>query len=175
MPHLVTISGSYNSVVLPNGIRYAGGAAVLLSDAEYSLLGASFKSTYLTSDVAVALGGGTFTQAVATSLVPLTDAATIAVNAALGNDFYVTLGGNRTLGAPANPPASGQTQIIRIDVIQPASGGPYTLAYNPIYDFGAGSAPSLSTAANKVDTVAFRYIPSISKWAYLSAAFPQGF
>src|SRR5512142_3555486 len=100
MAHLVTISGAVDGVVLPNGIRYAGGASVVLSDAEYSLLSANFKSSALSSDVAQALGGGAFTKAVSPSVVALTDATTIAVDASLGNDFSVTLGGNRTLGAP---------------------------------------------------------------------------
>src|SRR6266436_2711166 len=48
--------------------------------------------------------------AVAPTVVALTDAATIAVNASLGNDFRVTLGGNRTMGTPSNP-ADGE-QIV---------------------------------------------------------------
>lgn len=116
--------------------------------------------------------GGTMTGPLILAPVALSDAATVLVNAALGNDFFLSIGGNRTLGAPGNPT---DRQIIRVDVIQPASGGPWTLAYNAIYDFGAGSAPTLSTAANKIDTLAFRYIASISKWTYLGTAFPQGF
>ena len=42
---------------------------------------------------------GSFTSAAVT----LTDAATIATDASLGNLFRVTLGGNRTLGNPTNP------------------------------------------------------------------------
>ena len=45
--------------------------------------------------------------AVAPAVVALTDAATIAVDASLGNDFRVTIAGNRTMGTPANP-ADGQ-------------------------------------------------------------------
>jgi hypothetical protein len=36
--HQVTITSGLANVVLPNGIRYAGGAVVVLSDAEYSLI-----------------------------------------------------------------------------------------------------------------------------------------
>ena len=112
-------------------------------------------------------GGGTLTEYIAPAVVALTDAATIAVNCVLGNDFYVTLGGNRTLGAPSNPV---DRQIIRIDVIQPSSGGPYTLSsYNAVYDFGSGSAPVLSTGAGQIDTLSFRYIASITKWTYLGS------
>ena len=44
----------------------------------------------------------------------LTDASTIAVNAALSDYFRVTLGGNRTLGTPSNP-ADGQQVTCRAD------------------------------------------------------------
>ena len=43
----------------------------------------------------------------APAVVILADAATIAVDASLGNDFRVTIAGNRTMGNPANP-ADGQ-------------------------------------------------------------------
>ncbi len=114
----------------------------------------------------LSLSGGTMTGPLTLAPVALADATTIAVNASLGNDFYVTLGGNRTLAAPSSPV---DRQIIRIDVIQPSSGGPYTLSYNAVYDFGSASPPTLSTAASKIDTIAFRYIASIAKWAYLGS------
>ena len=41
--------------------------------------------------------------ALAPAVVGLTDAATIAVDASLGNDFRVTLAGNRAMANPANP------------------------------------------------------------------------
>ena len=43
----------------------------------------------------------------------LTDAATIVVDASLGNDFTVTLGGNRILGNPSNP-VNGQRILFAI-------------------------------------------------------------
>ena len=50
--------------------------------------------------------------ALAPAVVSLTDAATIAVDASLGNDFRVTIAGNRTMGNPANP-TDGQKIISR--------------------------------------------------------------
>ena len=67
------------------------------------------------------------------SVITLTDAATIAVNAALGSTFRVTLGGNRTLGTPSNP-TDGQR--ITFEIIQ-GSGGNFTLAYSGAYAFPA--------------------------------------
>ncbi|MFJ4567878.1 hypothetical protein ACIP4U_30140 [Streptomyces caelestis] len=51
--------------------------------------------------------------------VTLTDAPTIATNAALGNHFRVTLQGNRTLGTPTNP-TDGKR--ITWELIQDATG-----------------------------------------------------
>jgi hypothetical protein len=92
----------------------------------------------------------------------LADASTIAVNAALGNHFRVTLGGARTLGNPSNP-ADGQK--ITVEVIQPASGGPWTLAYGSAYAFGTDiPSPTLTTTASKRDFLAFIYSASASLW-----------
>lgn len=83
----------------------------------------------------------------AASLVALTDAATIAVDLAAGTNFTVTLAGNRTLGAPTNAkPGMSGTILIK----QPATGGPWTLAYNTAWK-PFGSTPALSTAASAVD------------------------
>ena len=108
----------------------------------------------------------TLQAALTPAVVALTDASTITVNAAQGNVFAVTLGGSRTLGAPSSP-VDGQ--VIRIRVIQPASGGPYALSYNSVYDFGATGQPALSTAASKVDVLGFEYNASLSKWCYLGS------
>ena len=83
----------------------------------------------------------------AAALVTLTDAATIAVDMEAGTNFVVTLGGNRTLGAPTNAkPGTSGTILIK----QPSSGGPRTLAYASAW-VPFGSTPALSTAASAVD------------------------
>jgi hypothetical protein len=93
----------------------------------------------------------TFTAAQRGSYVTLTDAATIAVDLSLGNNFQVTLGGNRTLGAPTNVVA-GQSGVIR--VVQDGTGS-RTLAYNSVYKFAGGTAPTLTTTASAVDLLAY--------------------
>ena len=35
------------------------------------------------------------------------------------------------------------------------AGGPYTLAFNAVYNFGDGTVPTASTAANAVDAMAY--------------------
>ena len=100
----------------------------------------------------------------APAISALTDAATILVNAALGNVFRVTLAGNRTLGAPTNP-ADGQT--IDFEVTQDGTGS-RTLAYASVYEFSTTIAsPTLSTAAGDVDLLTFRYSAVNSKWRCL--------
>ena len=83
--------------------------------------------------------------------VTLTDAATVATDLSLANNFEVTLGGNRTLGAPTNVVA-GQSGVIR--VVQDGTGS-RTLAYNSVFKFPGGTAPTLTTTANAVDLLAY--------------------
>ena len=84
-------------------------------------------------------------------IVTVTDAACISVNFALGNNFLVTLGGNRTLKAPANCTA-GQTG--NFYVIQDSSGS-RTLSYNSAWQFVSAAAPTLSTGASDVDILVY--------------------
>ena len=84
-------------------------------------------------------------------ITTLTDAASITVNFALGNNFLVTIGGNRTLAAPTNAVA-GQTG--QIYVIQDGTGS-RTLSYNSAYQFVSGAAPTLSTGAADVDILVY--------------------
>lgn len=88
----------------------------------------------------------------------LTDAATIASDAAVSNLFTVTLAGNRTLGLPANI-VDGQT--VRYEVKQDATGS-RTLAYNAVWTF-PGGAPTASTAANAVDIIIGTYFAGSAK------------
>jgi hypothetical protein len=98
-------------------------------------------------------------------LVALTDAATIALDASLGKEFTVTLGGNRTLGAPTNP-TDGQKIIVRV---KQDGTGSRTLAYNAIYRFSTDvPSPTLTTTAAKTDYLGFIYNATDSKWDCLA-------
>lgn len=96
--------------------------------------------------------------------VALTDAATIAIDASQGSVFDVTLGGNRTLGAPTNP-TDGQRIIVRVK--QDATGS-RTLAYNAVFRFDADGEPTLSTTAGAVDYLGFQYNAASTKWDLLA-------
>lgn len=93
----------------------------------------------------------TFTAPVIAPVVSLTDAVSVVVNMALGNNFALTLAGNRTLSAPTGV-TPGQTGHIYL--VQDGTGS-RTLAYNNAYVFVSGTAPTLSTAANAVDLLVY--------------------
>ena len=84
-------------------------------------------------------------------ITTLTDAASITNDFALGNNFLVTLGGNRTLAAPTNAVA-GQSGTIHI--IQDGTGS-RTLGYNTAWQFVSATTPTLSTGASDVDILCY--------------------
>ena len=92
-----------------------------------------------------------WTKAQRGAFVALTDATSIAVDLSLGNNFSVTLGGNRTLAFPTNVVA-GQSGII---VVTQDATGSRTLAYGTGYKFASGVAPVLTTTANAVDYLTY--------------------
>ena len=77
----------------------------------------------------------------------LTDASTVTSDFDVGQNFTLTLAGNRTLGAPSNVDAG---QVGSIFIIQDGTGS-RTLAYNSIWKFAGGTAPTLSTDAGAID------------------------
>jgi hypothetical protein len=126
----------------------------------------------LTASPASAAAQGTTIEpgAVASAVVHLTDAATIAVDASLGNDFRVTIAGNRTMGTPANP-ANGQQILFQISQ---GSGAPYTVTWASGYEFSAGlPQPTLSGTAGQTDLLGFVYNATTGTW--LLTAFLNGF
>ncbi|MGO8886270.1 MAG: hypothetical protein ACLP7J_06905 [Streptosporangiaceae bacterium] len=119
-----------------------------------------------------ALAGATTIEpgAVAPAVVVLTDAATIAVDASLGNDFRVTIAASRTMASPSNP-ADGQK--ITFQVTQ-GTGGSFTITWGSAYEFSAGlPQPTLSTTAGQTDLLGFIYNAAKGKW--LLAAYVNGF
>ena len=93
----------------------------------------------------------TFTAPVIGNVTSLTDAASIAIDMGVGNNFAFTLGGNRTLSAPTNA-TPGQTGYIYIT--QDGTGS-RTLAFNNAYIFVSGTAPTISTAAGAKDLLVY--------------------
>ena len=159
--------GTSNAVTIAAGgadvFSNAGGATTYTLSGLYQGVMLQYLSTpavWAVFDFAGQLQGAQFQNGYVPKVVALTDATTIATNAALGNDFRVTLTGNHTLGLPTNP-TDGQRIIYQ--VTQDATGS-RTLAYNGSFDFGAPGTPTLSTTAAKIDRLAFVYNATKVAW-----------
>lgn len=110
----------------------------------------------------------TYTKAQRGAFVTLTDGATITPDFADGNNFVVTLGGNRTLANPTNIPSDGQGGVIV--VIQDGTGN-RTLSLGTYWDVPGGTAPVLSTAAGSVDLLIYQTRTTTSILTNLLKAF----
>jgi len=124
---------------------------VSLADLRYVRTSAT--STIIASDLHIKQGSlivGTSSRAY-NPILTLTDAASITSDFAKGNNFLVTLAGNRTLAAPSNAVA-GQSGSIYI--IQDGSGS-RTLSYNTVWQFVSATVPTLSTGAGDVDMLVY--------------------
>jgi len=85
----------------------------------------------------------------ASNIYALTDGATITPDFSTGNNFSVTLGGNRTLANPTNMTV-GQSGVIYIT--QDGTGS-RTLSYGSYWKFPSGTAPTLTTTASATDAL----------------------
>jgi len=99
-----------------------------------------------------------FTKAQRGTVIALTDGATITPDFATGNNFSVTLAGNRTLANPSNLTA-GQSGVI---VVTQDGTGSRTLAFGSYWKFAGGTAPTLTTTASAIDVIAY-YVESASR------------
>lgn len=100
------------------------------------------------------------------TMATLTDAASITWNLDDEQVAQVTLTANRTLAAPSNQKAGGiYTLFVRQD-----AGGTNTLAFNAVYLWPGGTAPTISAGANDVDVLTF-----ISDGTNMHGAFSQAF
>jgi hypothetical protein len=110
------------------------------------------KSIY-TGLTVTSLGELTATDTLEGVLAPvittLTDGATITPDFSASCNFTVTLGGNRTMGAPSNAVAGQSGSIF---IVQDGTGS-RTLAWNSNWKWPGGTAPTLTTTAGAVDRV----------------------
>jgi hypothetical protein len=79
------------------------------------------------------------------------ESGTITLDFGSSNNFEMTLTGNSTLGAPTN--ASGG-QSGSIFILQDGTGS-RTLAYNAVFAFAGGTAPTLTTTASGQDALLY--------------------
>lgn len=139
-------------VTIPAGSSISGYLTTATAASTYlatSAIGSTVQA--YNANTAVTNAVQSFTAAQRGSYVTLTDAATVAIDLSLSNNYQVTLGGNRTIGAPSNVVA-GQSGVIRL--VQDATGS-RTASWNSVFKFPGGTAPTLTTTANAVDLVAY--------------------
>lgn len=111
------------------------------------------------------LSGDVFTGAVTPSVNTLTDAATIAVDATLGNQFTCTITASRTLG---NPTGATNGQLMLFAIRNDGTGG-FVLSFDTKYRFGDDiGTPVISTAANKTSFIGVRYHSGDDKFDVIS-------
>jgi hypothetical protein len=138
----------------PTGVGITGATGVAGATGIQGSTGPTGATPSLTGYAQLAVAQN-FTAAQRGAAVALTDGATVAVDLSLANNFTLTLGGNRTLGAPTNQTV-GQGGVI---VITQDGTGSRTLAYNAVWKFPGGTAPTLTTTASAVDVLAY-YVES---------------
>lgn len=105
-------------------------------------------------------GRGIVYSASVGNVTTLVDQATITPNFAAGNNFSLTLGGNRVLANPTNLIA-GQSGTI---VITQDNTGSRTLSYGNYWKYpgGSGAIPALTTTGNRVDVLGY-YVESSTR------------
>ena len=106
-------------------------------------------------------------KAAVADIQALSDGTNIAVDLNVGQNFTVTLAGNRTLSNPTNCVAG---QVGSIFVVQDGTGS-RTLAYGTSWDFAGGEAPVLSTDAAAIDRIDYIVHTSTDVHAVLTKAY----
>jgi len=102
------------------------------------------------------------------TVVALTDGATPALDASLGNVFTLAAAGDRTIAVPTNP-TNGQKIVIR----HLASGGARTLALNTGaggFRFGTDITSLTQTSSGKTDYIGCIYSSIDSKWDVIAVS-----
>lgn len=145
-------------------------------DARFPATLPAVNGSALTNLNASNVASGTLSNARLNAIVPptvsvLTDGATPALNAALGNVFTLAAAGDRTIAVPSNP-TDGQKIIIR----HLASGGARTLALNTGaggFRFGTDITALTQTTSGKTDYIGCVYNATDTKWDVV--AYVKGF
>jgi hypothetical protein len=102
------------------------------------------------------------------TVVTITDGATPDINWSSGATQKITLGGNRTFNTPTNPVAG---QVYRLILIQDATGSRTMTWWASTIKWAGGSAPTLTTTANKADIITLLYTtPNGTNYYYYASA-----
>ena len=92
--------------------------------------------------------------------VALTSASSVSWDARAAANAFLSLGHNVTFAAPSN---AVEGAIISVEIAQPdpTSAGPFTVAWNTVFEFAASTAPTMTATASKTDIFSFRYNGSV--------------
>lgn len=151
------ISFLYNTANTWTGLNTFGNASSTLFSAYTSYFGGTATTTIGTDGKISVAGASTTPQrdlvvkASASVECDLTDGATVTFNLATCNQGRVTLGGNRTLDFTNETQAFGQG--IRFIACQDGTGS-RTITWDSAIRWAGGTAPTLTTTANKCDVIA---------------------
>ncbi|MFY7781936.1 MAG: hypothetical protein ACOVQI_12450 [Tagaea sp.] len=134
------------SLALPLPIAQGGTGAATGAAARAALEAAPASASYAYLDAVQA-----FTRAQRYAPATLVDQAVIAWDLDVAPVARATLGGNRTLGAPANPRDGGVFLLI----VQQDTAGGRALAWHATFDFGVDGTPALPAAPGKAAIFTF--------------------
>ena len=110
--------------------------------------------TSVTSPQVIASTSARITQVALTS-----SSNAVAWDAQAAANAYHLLTENTTFSAPSN---AVEGAIIQVEIAQPdPTAGPYTVAWNTVFEFAASTAPTVTATANKTDIFTFRYNGSV--------------
>ena len=156
-------SGDGNLKVLTNAfnLQNAANSESMISASENGAVTLYYDNSSkiaTTTTVATVTGLLTATTSANISQVALTSASSVSWDARAAANAFLLLGHNVTFAAPSN---AVEGAIISVEIAQPSSGGPYTVAWNTVFEFAASTAPTMTATASKTDIFSFRYNGSI--------------
>ena len=90
----------------------------------------------------------------------LTSASSVSWDARAAANAFLLLGHNVTFAAPSN---AVEGAIISVEIAQPdpTAAGPFTVAWNTVFEFAASTAPTMTATGLKTDIFSFRYNGSV--------------
>ncbi len=162
---VLTLTHNATTLILPGAANIttaAGDTALFTSLGSGNWVCVSYSPS---GGLAFVASNNTFTKAQRGAIVALTDGATITPDFSTGNNFSVTLGGNRTLANPTNITA-GQSGVI---FISQDGTGSRTLSFGSYWKFESGGAPLLTTTASALDVLSYEVVSSTIIAAKLTA------
>ena len=156
-------SGDGNLKVLTNAfnLQNAANSESMISASENGAVTLYYDNSSkiaTTTTGATVTGLLTATTSANISQVALTSASSVSWDARAAANAFLLLGHNVTFAAPSN---AVEGAIISVEIAQPGSGGPYTVAWNTVFEFAASTAPTMTATASKTDIFSFRYNGSI--------------